>query len=102
MRSLKNPKKQFALKMLKNEFLEKDEKNFGIVQEEIKILESLNHQNIITINGCGSNGRIVKPSGRVLENLVYIILEFAPGGILFDMCQECGDMGEDTARFFLN
>jgi len=43
MRSLKNPKKQFALKMLKNEFLEKDEKNFGIVQEEIKILESLNH-----------------------------------------------------------
>lgn len=50
----------------------------------------------------GDQGKVVKPSGRVIENLVYIIMEFIQGGLLFDLCQTMGKMGEDAGRFFLN
>jgi len=29
------------------------------------------------------------------------MLEYIPGGLLFDVCQSLGAMGEDTGRFFL-
>lgn len=49
----------------------------------------------------GDAGQVVKPSGRVISNLVYIIMEFVQGGLLFDLCQMMGTMGEDAGRFFL-
>ena len=48
----------------------------------------------------GDSGQVVKPSGRVINNLVYIIMEFVTGGLLFDLCQTMGAMGEDAGRFF--
>jgi len=50
----------------------------------------------------GDSGKVVKPSGRVIENLVYIVMEFVQGGLLFDLCQTMGCMGEDAGRFFLH
>jgi len=50
----------------------------------------------------GDSGQVVKPSGRVIENLVYIVMEFVQGGLLFDLCQTMGAMGEDAGRFFLH
>ena len=50
----------------------------------------------------GDAGQVVKPSGRVIENLVYIVMEFVQGGLLFDLCQTMGAMGEDAGRFFLS
>jgi len=44
----------------------------------------------------------VKPSGREICNLVYIILEYVPGGLFFDLCQAAGGMGEDGGRFFMD
>ena len=49
----------------------------------------------------GDQGTVNKPSGRVISNLVYIIMEFVQGGLLFDVCQNMGAMGEDAGRFFL-
>ena len=43
----------------------------------------------------------MKPSGRKIENLVYILLEYVAGGLLFDLCQTMGGMGEEYGRFFL-
>ena len=34
--------------------------------------------------------------------MVYILLEYVSGGLLFDLCQTCGGMGEEYGRFFLN
>jgi len=45
---------------------------------------------------------VLKPSGREIKNLVYIILEYVSGGLLFDLCQTVGGMGEDAGRFFLS
>jgi hypothetical protein len=32
--------------------------------------------------------------------MVYIIMDFVQGGLLFDVCQLMGGMGEDAGRFF--
>lgn len=50
----------------------------------------------------GDAGQVVKPSGRIIDNLVFIIMEFVQGGLLFDLCQNMGAMGEDAGRFFLH
>ena len=45
---------------------------------------------------------VVKPSGRQINNLVYILLEYVAGGLLFDVCQTIGGMGENGGRYFLS
>lgn len=49
----------------------------------------------------GDAGQVVKPSGRIISNLVFIVMEYVQGGLLFDLCQTMGAMGEDAGRFFL-
>ena len=65
-------------------------------------MKNLQHQGIISMYEYGDAGQVVKPSGRVIENLVYIVMEFVQGGLLFDLCQSMGAMGEDAGRFFLH
>jgi len=100
-RSLKDPKKKIALKLLREEFLQRDGDSIKSVEQEIQILQGLTHTNIVSIQGYGSDGYVKKPSGREIKNLVYILLEYIPGGLLFDLCQTCGGMGEDAGRYFL-
>ena len=64
-------------------------------------MQGLKHGNIVNIVGYGSDGKVLKPSGRKIENLVYILLEYVSGGLLFDLCQTMGGMGEEYGRFFL-
>ena len=49
----------------------------------------------------GDAGHVVKPSGRVMKHLVFIVMEYVAGGLLFDLCQRQGAMGEDAGRFFM-
>lgn len=100
-RSLEDPKKVVALKLLREEFLQRDTESIKSVENEIQILQGLKHQNIINIIGWGSDGHVVKPSGREINNLVYILLEYVTGGLLFDVCQTLGGMGESGGRYFL-
>merc|ERR1711994_27885 len=72
------------------------------VHNEITILKNLQHAGIINMYEYGDAGQVVKPSGRVIDNLVYIVMEFVQGGLLFDLCQTMGAMGEDAGRFFLH
>jgi len=37
----------------------------------------------------------------VISNLVFIVMEYVSGGLLFDLCQTMGAMGEDAGRFFM-
>jgi len=64
-------------------------------------LLGLKHPNIVKIEGYGADGLVKKPSGREIKKLVYIMLEHVQGGLLFDLCQTIGGMGEDAGRFFL-
>lgn len=101
-RSLKDPKKIVALKLLREEFLQRDVDSIKAVENEIQILQGLRHENIINIAGWGSDGNVKKPSGREINNLVYILLEYVSGGLLFDVCQTIGGMGENGGRYFLS
>ena len=62
----------------------------------------MKHKNIIGIVDSGFDGQIYKQSGKTYNNLVYIIMEYVSGGILFDLCQSRGAMGEETGKFFFN
>ena len=64
-------------------------------------MHSLQHKHITKILGQGVNGYIIKKSGRKIENLHYIILEYVPGGDLFDTIKELNGLGEQGARFFM-
>ena len=55
-RNLKNPSKKVALKLLREEFLQKDEKNVKSVEQEIQILQGLDHENIVKMLSYGSDG----------------------------------------------
>ena len=103
-RSLVDPKQMMALKLLRDEFLSLDEKSIKSVEKEINgllILQGLKHKSIVNIIGYGSEGHVKKPSGREIKDLVYIMLEYIPGGLLLDLSQTLSGMGEDTGRFFL-
>lgn len=100
-RSITNPSQTIALKILREEFLNRDSDSIKSVEQEIQILNGLKHKHIVNILGYGSDGYVLKPSGREIKNLVYILLEYVSGGLLFDVCQTLGGMGEDGGRFFM-
>jgi serine/threonine protein kinase len=91
---------KYAIKILKNEYIENDEKAQDQVIKEVAVLETLKHGNIVGIYDYGDDGKIVKASGKVKENVVYIVLEYIAGGLLFEVCQDLGPLGEDCARVF--
>lgn len=95
-----NPNQQYAIKILKNEYIEGDEKAQDQVIKEVAVLETLRHRNIVGIFDFGDDGRIVKASGRVKELVVYIVMEYVAGGLLFEICQDLGKLGENSARAF--
>lgn len=72
------------------------------VEKEIQILKGLNHDNIVKLIDYGSEGTVKKKSGRVIEDLVYILMEHVSGGLLYDLCNQVGAMGEDCGRFFMH
>jgi len=89
------------LKILREEFLNRDHDSIKSVEQEIQILNGLKHKHIVNIQGWGTDGHVLKPSGREIKNLVYILLEYVTGGLLFDVCQTLGGMGEEGGRYFL-
>lgn len=91
---------RYAIKILKNEYIENDEKAQEQLIKEVAVLETLKHKNIVGIYDYGDDGKIIKASGKVKENVVYIVLEYIAGGLLFELCQDLGPLGEDCARVF--
>jgi len=49
----------------------------------------------------GTNGYITKPSGKKITKIVYIILEYVEHGLLFELCQSAGGMGEVAGRYLM-
>jgi serine/threonine protein kinase len=60
----------------------------------------MNNQNIVKMIDYGTNVEIVKPSGKMIKDIVYITMEYISGGLMFNLCQNLGGMGEDAGRMF--
>ncbi len=97
----KDTKERFAIKILREKFTVDNEECRKAVVNEVVALKSLQeHPNVIRIIEYGDDGEIVKPSKSKIGNIVFIVLEFVEGGILFDVCQTLGGLGEDLSRYF--
>ena len=57
----------------------------------------MNHKNIVHLVDSGMRGST--SCGKT--NLVYMILEYVPNGVIFDLVKQNGQLGEDAARYFL-
>ena len=98
--TIEEPRQFVAVKILRDEFLARDADARKAVVNEVVILQTLKHPHIIKILEFGDDGQVLKPSGRSLTGLVYIVLELVQGGLLFDVCQLVGGLGEDGGRYF--
>jgi serine/threonine protein kinase len=75
-RNMQNTTEHVAIKILKDEFLKRDHDSILSVHNEITILKNLDHAGIIRMVDYGDAGQVIKPSGRMIDNLVFIIMEF--------------------------
>ena len=90
------------MKLLRDEYLAKDQRNLKTVKNEMDILRGLDHKGIVRLIETGQKGTVLKPSGTKMQNLVYLLLEYVPCGTLFNLCEKNGPMGENIGRFFLH
>ena len=50
----------------------------------------------------GDNGSFLRRSGQTVENMVYLMLEYVPGGVFYDLIEDSnGGLGEIGAYFFM-
>lgn len=85
-RSLADPRQHVAIKIIKEEFLKRDASSITSVENEITIIKHMKHPGIVRMLSFGDQGTVKKPSGRLISNLIYIVMEFVQGGLLFDLC----------------
>jgi serine/threonine protein kinase len=72
------------------------------VDTEIKVLKALDHNNVVKFYDYGVKGYITKPNGKKITKIVYIVLEYVENGLLFELCQTAGGMGEVAGRYLMN
>lgn len=101
-RSIIEPTKEVALKIIKNKWIEETKDALTTIQKEILVTQALgNHENLVITHGSGNNGFVYKNGDMTHNNLTYLIMENVKGGQLFDFAEERGAMGEDVGRFFM-
>ncbi len=61
-------------------------------------LKDLSHPNIVNIIEAVDNADYVKKNGQV-QKVLYIVIELAPGGELFDFVASTGRFSEQEARY---
>lgn len=67
---------------------------------EISCLKDIKHDGVVKLLGSGTKGYVTKPSGKRVDNLSFLILEFASFGTLFDHCKKNGPLEEVIAKYF--
>ena len=69
------------------------------VQNEVQIVNSLDHNNIYKILGVG-DGEFNPQNGENPYHVLFTIMEYAENGELFDLIKESGGLSEEVARYF--
>lgn len=95
----KSTNRQFAVKILKKGNPNLDSKFLELVMTEVATMSTLSHANIVNLIEYGKDG-IVEKSNGTKEHVIYIILELATGGELFDYVATTGKFSEPIARFY--
>ena len=68
------------------------------------VMKQLEHNGIVKMLEHGKQGVLLKTNGSIVGNIVYIVMEYIKGQILFDLVATLGGhegLGEDAGRFFM-
>jgi len=90
-----------ALKIIKDEAQE-NSSTFKVFQNEIEIMQEISHPNIICLLEYSDKGVLTKDSGSSTSDVVYLALELATGGELFDFIAQTGSFSEPVARYYFH
>jgi len=63
-------------------------------------MQNLSHLNIVNLLDC-NQGEYVNSNGKV-KNVIYLVMELAQGGELFDYVMSTGPFCRETCRFYFN
>jgi hypothetical protein len=96
----KNTGDKVAIKILKKSETSNDAKFLELVLTEVKTMSTLSHGNIVNFLEYNENGVVKKADGREVQ-VIYIVLELATGGELFDYVSTTGRFNEPIARFYM-
>jgi serine/threonine protein kinase len=66
---------------------------------EVETMSKLSHPNIVNLIEYSKEG-VVEKSNGAKKNVIYIVLELATGGELFDYVATTGKFNERIARFY--
>lgn len=94
-------KNYVAIKILKKGNPRLDDKFLELVMTEVQTMDGLSHPNILNMLEYSKDG-VVKKSNGQSEAVIYIVLELAQGGELFDFVAQTGRYSEHVARFYFN
>lgn len=97
----KDSEQYYALKIIKDEVLE-NSSSYKIFQNEIEVMQEISHPNIIQLVDFWDKGILTKQSGSTKDNVVYLALELATGGELFDFIAQTGSFSEPVARYYFH
>ena len=70
-----------------------------MLKNEVDIMSQLQHPNIVNLIEYEDNGTVKKSDGTT-RDVIYIALELAEGGELFDYVAITGRFSERIARFY--
>jgi|JI9StandDraft_2_1071091.scaffolds.fasta_scaffold316110_2 serine/threonine protein kinase len=69
------------------------------IMNEVEKLASLQHNFILNVVETAKEGVMKNDDGKQ-KSVIYVVLELAPGGEMFDFLMETGKFGEKLARFY--
>ena len=91
--------RHYAVKILKRSNPHMTKKFLDLVLTEVQTMKELNHPNIVNLVEYGDSGDVVKNNGKT-EKVLFIVLELALGGELFDYVATGGRFPEPVARYY--
>lgn len=97
----KDTGKMYALKIIRDDALE-NSTTMNSFKTEIDIMKNIKHSNIINLVKHSYEGTLKKPNGDKKENVIYLTLELANGGELFDFIAQTGAFSEPVARYYFH
>ena len=89
--------KKVAIKIFTDDFKDQNEAK-GIIRDEIEIMSKLQYPHIVNVLKFG-NTDFVKTCGKV-KTVMFIALELANGGELFDFIASSGKFDESLSRYY--
>lgn len=93
--------KLVALKIIKEDALE-NSSTMNTFKNEVEIMQEISHPNLINMLTSSSDGVLKDATGETKDNIIYLTLELASGGELFDFIAQTGSFSEPVARYYFH